>query len=174
MYIVLSYSAKSMTLTSTDTGSLKKFSKWNRAPKGSSNLDSVRVYLFVGTLVTIMYIHMKTPRVSNSTWGCIESCHVQPRVWPSHRLTLVPKNLSKWNRTPKGSSNFGSVRVYLFVGTLVTMMYIDMKTPRVSNSMGMYVVLSSLTKSMTLTSTDIGSQKYFKMEMRAERLVKFW
>ena len=57
------------------------------------------------------------------------------------------KKLSKWNRTPKGSSNFDNVRVYLFVDTFLAIVYI---------------VLSSLTKSTTLTSTNIGSQKSFK------------
>ena len=159
MYRVLSYSTKSMTLASTDTGSLKnfqngtecrkarqilvawesifslvrlwpsctwepqefqtlhgdvssfvmsnqeydpriyrhrfpkKFSEKNRAPKGSSNFGSVRVYLFVGMLVTIMY--MRTPRVPNTTWGCIESCRIQPRVWPSHLPTPVPSKILK-------------------------------------------------------------------------------
>ena len=46
----------------------KKFSKWYQTPKGSSNFGSVRVYLFVNMIITIMYIHMKTLRVSNSTW----------------------------------------------------------------------------------------------------------
>ena len=72
--------------------------------------------------------------------------------YPTKNMTLtstdaVPKNFSKWNRTPKGSSNFGNVRVYLFVDTLVAVVY---------------VVLSSSTKSTTLASTDTGSQKSFK------------
>jgi hypothetical protein len=69
----------------------------------------------------------------------------------STTLTLTdvgsPKNLSKWNRTPKGSSNFDDVRVHLFVDTLVAIVYI---------------VLSSSTKSTTLTSTDVGSLKIFQ------------
>jgi hypothetical protein len=54
------------------------------------------------------------------------------------------KNLSKWNRTPKGSSIFGNARAYLFVGTIVTIVH---------------RVASSSTKSMTLAFTDIGFQK---------------
>jgi hypothetical protein len=89
--------------------------------------------------------------------------------------TSVSKNLSKWNRAPKGSSNFGSVRVYLFVSTLVTIMYIHMRTPKSFKLyMGMYRVLSCPTKSMTFTPTDIGSKKSFKIEPNAERLVEFW
>ena len=53
----------------------------------------------------------------------------------------------------------GDVIVYLFVDTHVTIVYI---------------VLSYSTKSMALTLTDIGSQKSFKIEPNAERLVKFW
>jgi hypothetical protein len=60
---------------------------------------------------------------------------------------------------PKGSSNFGNMRVHLFVDTLVAIVYI---------------VLSSSTKSTTLASTDIGSRKSFKIEPSAERLVEFW
>ena len=92
---------------------------------------NVRVYLFVSTLVTIMYI-----AVSSST--------------KSMTLTstdAVPKNPSKWNRTPKGSSNFSNVRVYLFASTLVAVMYI---------------VLSYSTKSMILASTDTSSLKNFQ------------
>ena len=59
---------------------------------------------------------------------------------------------------PKGSSNFGNVRVHLFVDTFVAIMYI---------------VVSYLTKSMTLASIDIGSQKSFEIELNVERLVKF-
>jgi hypothetical protein len=54
------------------------------------------------------------------------------------------KNLSKWNRTPKGSSIFGNTRAYLFVGTIVTIMY---------------RVKSSPTEGTTLALTDIGFQK---------------
>ena len=54
MYRVVSSSTKSTTLASTDIGSLKKFSKWNRTLKGSSNFSNVRVYLFVDTLVAII------------------------------------------------------------------------------------------------------------------------
>jgi hypothetical protein len=79
---------------------------------------------------------------------CIESCHPQPKVRPSHLPTSVSKkNLSKWNRTPKGSSNFGNVRAYLFIGTIITIVY--------------RVKLSS-TKSTIITSTDVGSSKIFK------------
>ena len=85
------------------------------------------------------------------------------------------KNLLKWNRALKGSSNFGSVRVHLFVGTLVNHHVHTHENHKSSKLyMGMYRVLSCSTKSMTLTSTDVGSQKSFKMESNAERLVKFW
>jgi tryptophan-rich sensory protein len=133
VYRVSLYPTKSMILALTDIGSLQKFSKWNRTPKGSSNFSNVRVYLFVDTRVTIMYIVLS---------------------YPTKSMTLALTDIgslqkfSKWNRTPKGSSNFSNVRVYLFVDTRVTIMYI---------------VLSYPTKSMTLASTDIGSlQKFSK------------
>jgi hypothetical protein len=121
---------KSTTLVFTDTGSQIFFSKWNRTPKGSSNFGNVRAYLFVDTIITIVY------RVASSNQK------YDPRIY-QHRF---PKNLSKWNRTPKGSSNFGNVRAYLFVGTIVT---------------DVYRVVSSSTKSTTLTFTDTGSLKIF-------------
>jgi hypothetical protein len=80
---------------------------------------------------------------------CIESCHPQPKVRPSHLPTSVSKKkkLSKWNRTPKGSSIFGNTRAYLLVDTCVPIMY---------------RVMSSSTKSTTLAFTDIGFQKIFQ------------
>ena len=140
---------KSTTLAFTDIGSQKKkknLLKWNRTPKGSSIFGNARAYLFVGTIVTIVY------RVAS---------------FSTKSMTLAFTDIgfqkfSKWNQTPKGSSNFGNVRIYLFVGTLVTIVY------RVS---------SYPTKSMTLALTDIGFQKKkksFKMKPNAERLVNFW
>ena len=145
MYRVVSSSTKSTTLALTDIGFQKlKKKKWNRTPKGSSNFGNVRVYLFVGTIVTIVYrVVSSSTKSTTLTFSDIGS----------------PKNLSKWNLMPKGSSNFDNVRVYLFVGAIVAIVH--------------RVVLSS-TKSTTLTFTDIGSQKKsFKMEPNAERLVKF-
>jgi hypothetical protein len=142
MYRVVSYLTKSMTLALTDTDS-QKFSKWNRAPKGSSNFNNARAYLFVKTLIAIMY------RVVSS-------------LTKSTTLALTgisSQKFSKWNQAPKGSSNFNNARVYLFVKTLIAIMY---------------RVMSSLTESTTLALTDIDSQKFFKMESSAERLVKFW
>ena len=123
----------------------KKFSKWSRTPKGLSNFGNVRIYLFGDTIVITVY-----RVVSNQKYD--------PRIY---RHRFPKKNLSKWNRTPKGSSIFGNTRTYLFVGTLVTIVY------RVS---------SCLTKSTTLAFTDIGFQKKnsFKMKPNAERLVNFW
>ena len=73
-------------------------------PKGSSIFGNARAYLFVGTLVTIVY------RVMSS-------------LTKSMTLVLIDtgsqKSFKKWDRTPEGSSNFGNVRVYLFVGTIV-------------------------------------------------------
>jgi hypothetical protein len=121
VYRVSSYPTKSTTLTLTDVGSLKNFQKkWNRTPKGSSNFSNVRVHLFVDIFVTIVY------RVMSS-------------LTKSTTLTLtdtgsLTKFFSKRNRAPKGSSSFGNVRVYLFVGTHVTIMYIRMKPLRVPNS----------------------------------------
>ena len=66
MYIVLSYPTKSMTLTLTDIGSLKKISKWNRTPKGSSNFGNVRIYLFVDTIVIIVYRVVSYPTKSTT------------------------------------------------------------------------------------------------------------
>ena len=78
------------------------------------------------------------------------------------------KNFQK-NRTERRKARriFGDVRVYLLVDELVTIMYIHMKTPRVSNSTGMYRVLLSSTKSTTLTLTDVGSLKNFQKWNRA-------
>ena len=66
-----------------------------------------------------------------------------------------PKIFQKWNRTPKGSSNLGSARVYLFFKYAC-------KPQEFPNSIGMYRVVSSSTKSTTLALTDVGSQKSFK------------
>ena len=139
VYIVLSYPTKSTTLAFTDIGSLQKFSKWNRTPKGSSNFSNVRVYLFVDTRATIVYIVLS---------------------YPTKSMTLALTDIgslqkfSKWNRTPKGSSNFSNVRVYLFIDTRVTIVYI---------------VLSYPTESMTLTLTDIGSLKKIFFQNGTER-----
>jgi hypothetical protein len=56
-------------------------------PKGSSNFGSARVYLFVSAFVN--------PKSFKLYMECIESCHVRPRIRPSHQPTSVPKNLSK-------------------------------------------------------------------------------
>ena len=93
----------------------------------------MRLHLFVDTFVAIVYIVLSYPTKSMTLTS----------------TDAVPKNLSKWNRTPKGSSNFGNVRIYLFVDTLVAIVYI---------------VVSYLTKSMTLTSTDTDSLKKFQNE----------
>ena len=110
----------------------KIFQKWNRTPKGSSNFSNVRVYLFIDTRVTIVYIVLSYPTKSTT----LTSTDVGSL-----------KYFQKWNRTPKGSSNFSNVRVYLFVDTRVTIVYIVLLYP---------------TKSTSLTLTDIGSQKCFK------------
>jgi hypothetical protein len=142
VYIVLSYPTESTTLTLTDIGSQKIFRKWNRTPKGSSIFSNVIVYLFVDMYVPI--VHRVMSSSTKSTTLAFTDIGFQ-------------KNLSKWNRTPKGSSIFGNARAYLFVGTIVTVVY------RVS---------SCPTKSMAFALTDIGSQKPFKTELNAERLVK--
>ena len=73
--------------------------------------------------------------------------------YPTKSMTLtstdaVPKFFfSKRNRTAKGSSNFGNVRVHLFIDTFVAIVYI---------------VLSYPTKSMTLTSTDAVPKFFFQ------------
>jgi hypothetical protein len=112
--------------------------------EGLVKILDVIVYLFVDTYVPIVYRVMSSSTKSTTlAFTDIGSS----------------KNFQKWNRTPKGSSNFSNVRVYLFVDTRVTIMYI---------------VLSSSTKSTTLTLTDVDSLKnFFKMEPSAERLVKF-
>jgi uncharacterized membrane protein YobD (UPF0266 family) len=130
VYRVKSSSTKSTTLTFTDIGFQKSFKKRNRTPKGSSNFGNVGAYLFVDTIVTIVY------RVVSSS---------------TKSTTLAFTNIGfqfflKWNRTPKGSSNFGNVRVYLFVSTITTIVY---------------RVMSSSTRSTTLAFTDIGFQKKF-------------
>jgi hypothetical protein len=143
MYIVLSYPTKSTTLTSTDIGSQKSLKKWNRTPKGSSKFCNVIVYLFVDTYVPIVYRVM-----SSST--------------KSTTLTLTDigslQKFSKWNRTPKGSSNFGNVRAYLFVSTIITIVY---------------RVLSSQPKvRLSHQPTSVPQNFSKKMEPNAERLVK--
>jgi hypothetical protein len=91
---------------------------------------------------------------------CIESSHPQPKVRPSHLPTSVSKKkkLSKWNRTPKGSSIFGNARAYLLVGTIVTIVY---------------RVMSSSTKSTTLAFTDIGFQKIFQNRTERRKACQF-
>jgi hypothetical protein len=128
VYIVLSYPTKSTTLTSTDVGSLKNFQNGTKRRKARRISSNVRAYLFVHT-------HVHSLVVPNQKYD------------PHINRRRFPKKFSKWNRTPKGSSNFSNVRVHLFVSTLVAIVY---------------RVLSCQTKSMTFTLTDIGSQKSFK------------
>ena len=128
MYRDLSYSTKSMTLAFTDTGSQKKkkfFQKWNRTPKDSLNFGSARVYLFVSTL--------ENPKEFQTLHGMYRVLSYSTK---SMTLAFIDTGYLKnfQNRAPKGSSNFGNVRVYLFVGTHVTIVYIHMRTPRVSDS----------------------------------------
>jgi hypothetical protein len=60
----------------------------------------------------------------------------------------------------KARQFFGNARAYLFVGTIVTIVY---------------RVKSSSTKSTIITPTDVGPSKNFqKIEPNAERLVEFW
>jgi hypothetical protein len=89
MYRVVSYPTKSMTLTLTDIGSLQKFSKnGTERRKARRIFSNVRVYLFVDTRV-----HSLT--ASNQKYD--------PHI---NRHRFPPKIFKKWNRTPKGSSNF--------------------------------------------------------------------
>jgi hypothetical protein len=97
----------------------------------------VIVYLFVDTYVTIMYRVKSSP--TESTTLALTDIGFQKKK--------KKKKLSKWNRTPKGSSIFGNVRAYLFVGTIVTILY---------------RVVSSLTESTTLAFIDIGSLQNFQ------------
>ena len=108
MYRVVSYPTKSTTLTLTDVGSLKNFQKWNRTPKGLSNFNNVRVYLFVDTRVTIVYIVLSYPTKSTTL-----------------TLTDIGSQKSFKNGTERRKAHqiFGNVRVYLFVDTLVSIVY---------------------------------------------------
>jgi archaellum component FlaF (FlaF/FlaG flagellin family) len=92
----------------------------------------VIVYLFVDTYVPIVYRVMSSS--TKSTTLAFTDIGFQ-------------KNLSKWNQTPKGSSIFGNARAYLFVGTIVTIVY---------------RIKSSSTKSTIITPTDVGPSKIFK------------
>ena len=104
----------------------------------------MRVYLFVGMIVTIVYRVMSSSTKSTTlTFTDIGSL----------------KNLSKWNRTPKGSSNFDNVRVYLFIGAIVAIVY--------------RVVLSSTKKYDPYIYRHRFPKKSFKMEPNVERLIKF-
>jgi hypothetical protein len=143
VYRVVSSPTKRTTLAFTDIGFQKNLSKWNRTPKGSSIFGNARAYLFVDTFVTTLY------RVASSLTKSAALAFID--------IGSLQNFQKKWNRMPKGSSNFDNARVYLFVGTIVTIVC------RVS---------SYPTKSMTFTLTDIGSQKSFKIESNAERLVK--
>jgi hypothetical protein len=108
VYRVKSSPTESMTLTSTDIGfqkKKKKLSKWNRTPKGSSIFGNVRAYLFVGTIVTILY-RVVSSLTKSATLAFID-------------IGSLQNFQKKWNRTPKGSSDFNNARVYLFVGTYV-------------------------------------------------------
>jgi hypothetical protein len=93
----------------------------------------VIVYLFVDTYVPIVY------RVMSSSTKSTTLAFTD--------IGFQKKKLSKWNRTPKGSSIFGNTRAYLLVDTCVPIMY---------------RVMSSSTKSTTLAFTDIGFQKIFQ------------
>jgi archaellum component FlaF (FlaF/FlaG flagellin family) len=135
VYRVMSSSTKSTTLAFTDIGfQKKKLSKWNRTPKGSSIFGNTRAYLLVDTYVPIVYRVMSSS--TKSTTLALTDIGFQKK-----------KKLSKWNRTPKGSSIFGNTRAYLLVDTCVPIMY---------------RVMSSSTKSTTLAFTDIGFQKIFQ------------
>jgi hypothetical protein len=105
VYRVMPSSTKSTTLALTNIGSLQKFSKWNRTPKGSSILGNARAYLFVGTIVTIMY-RVKSSLTESTTLAFID-------------IGSLQNFQKKRNRTPKGSSDFDNARVYLFVSTSV-------------------------------------------------------
>ena len=76
------------------------------------------------------------------------------------------KNFSskkKGDHRPKGSSNFGGVRVHLLVDASMIIMYMHMGVPKSFQLyVGMYIVLSFSTKSMTLKLTNIGSPKIFQ------------
>ena len=149
MYRVVLYPTKSMTLALTDIGSLQKFSKWNRTPKGSSNFNNVGVYLFVNTCVHSLVVpnqkydpHInrhRFPKIFKNGTERRKACRILVmwesifsliRVYmvlsyPTKSMTLALTDIgflqkfSKWNRTPKGSSNLNNVGVYLFVNTCV-------------------------------------------------------
>jgi hypothetical protein len=105
VYRVMSSSTKSTTLAFTDIGFQKNLSKWNRTPKGSSIFGNARAYLFVGTIVTIVY-RVVSPLTKSTTLAFID-------------IGSLQNFQKKWNRTPKGSPNFDNARVYLFVSTSV-------------------------------------------------------
>jgi hypothetical protein len=107
MYRVKSSPTESTTLALTDIGfQKKKLSRWNRTPKGSSIFGNARAYLFVGTIVTILY------RVVSSLTKSMTLAFIDIG-------SLQNFQKKKWNRMPKGSSNFDNARVYLFVSTPV-------------------------------------------------------
>ena len=110
----------------------KKISKWKRRPKGSSNFGNVRVHLLVDASMIIMYIHMGAPKSFQLYMGIYIVL-----LSSTKSMTFISTDVGsqiKWNLGPKGSSNFGSVRVYLLVDVSVTIMYIHMKALRVSNT----------------------------------------
>jgi hypothetical protein len=138
MYIVLSSNQK-YDYHINRRWSLKIFKNGTERRKARRNFGNVIVYLFVDMYVPILYRVMSSS--TKSTTLAFTDIGFQ-------------KDLSKWNRTPKGSSIFGNTRAYLFVGTIVTIMY--------------RVKLSS-TKSTIITSTDVGSSKIFKKKNGTER-----
>jgi hypothetical protein len=162
MYIVLSSNQK-YDYHINRRWSLKIFKMGPNAERLVKILDVI-VYLFVDTCVPIMYRVMSSP--TKSTTLALTDIGFQKKNLSKWKSQVSPKKvrpshlLSKWNRTPKGSSIFGNVRAYLFVGTIVTILY---------------RVVSSLTESTTLAFIDIGSLQNFqkKMEPHAERLVGF-
>jgi ABC-type sugar transport system permease subunit len=105
VYRVKSSPTESTTLALTDIGFQKKLSKWNRTPKGSSIFGNARAYLFVGTIVTILY-RVVSSLTKSTTLAFID-------------IGSLQNFQKKWNRTPKGSSDFDNARVYLFVSTPV-------------------------------------------------------
>jgi hypothetical protein len=55
MYRVVSYPTKSTTLTLTDIGSQKSFKNGTERRKARRIFGNARAYLFIGTIVTIVY-----------------------------------------------------------------------------------------------------------------------
>jgi hypothetical protein len=130
---------KSTIITSTDIGPSKIFKKMEPNAERLVKILDVIAYLFVGTIVTIMCRVKSSPTKST----IITSTDIGPS-----------KIFKKMEPNAERLVKILDVIAYLFVGTIVTIVY---------------RVVSPLTKSTTLAFIDIGSLQNFQKNGTARR-----